>query len=167
VAIKIDTLEKVAKRLEKQKNYFFKDLALDIEVENTYEPNIGIKVLKNDIKVSINEDAIRNSIKNLLNTKPGQRFLFPKFGINFEQFLFQPITDFNALLLKETVVDAVEKFEPRVEIAKCDVIPDKDLNRYDVTLILRIIEFERNIALNTLLDLTEQRFIFSPNTLSQ
>ena len=81
MAIKIANLEQIADQF-KQKQFAFKDLHLDFEKSGEYNTTLQRKIEGNDIKVDFDENAIRNSLKNLFNTRPGQRFLFPLYGLD-------------------------------------------------------------------------------------
>ena len=79
MAIKIKSLETIANTYTEQQ-FIYSDLALDLAIDQKVTP--GYKpgtVPKNDIKASKDYNAIRNSLTNLFNTLPGQRFLFPDY----------------------------------------------------------------------------------------
>lgn len=159
--IKLKNLEKLAKQAEERNNYIFQDLQLDIKIASKYDPNLQIRVFQNDLAVSLDEKAIRNSLQNLFGTKPGQRFLFPRYGLNFDQFLFDPVTDLNGEILGETIVRAIETFEQRVEVVRCFVTPKPDENLYDVSLVIFLAALQNEITINSILDLDERQFLFS------
>lgn len=93
---------------------------------------------KKDVALLTNERAVSESIKNLIGTKPGQRIMNPEFGINVEQFLFQPIDDLSALEIRQEIEYGLEQFEPRLETFKVEVIPVEDENMYIVNLSFTI-----------------------------
>ena len=159
MAIKIANLEKISQRLVK-KDYLFKDLHLDFTAAGNFDSALQRKITGNDIKVSYDESAIRNSLKNLFNTKPGQRFLFPRYGLDLNQFLFEAITADNAKIIGEAIVTAIEKYEPRVRVASVDIIPMYDDNQYDITLIISMPAFNTTASINSILDTKTQTFIF-------
>ena len=80
MAIKIKSLEKVAAEINP--NFFYKDLSLDISQTKIIQPGFKDSVPGTDIQASFDTKAIINSLTNLFNTLPGQRFLFPEYGLD-------------------------------------------------------------------------------------
>lgn len=158
MAIKLPTLSVLAREL-KEKTHTFKDLYLDFEKSFVYNTVLGRRVEGNDVRVSLDDDAIKNSLRNLFNTKPGQRFLFPRYGMDLNQFLFEPISTFNAQILGEKIVTTIENFEPRVTVIECNVTPLFDNNQYDILLTLGLPLLQSSTSLNTTLDIKAQSFI--------
>lgn len=159
MAIKIAKLEQISNIVQDLK-YVFQDLHLDFQKKEEYSPLLLSKIEGNDIAVDHNEDCIRNSILNLFNTRPGQRFLFPRYGLSLHQYLFEAITNENAELIGEAVVRAVTQFEPRAVVKQCRVLPKFDLNEYLITLILHIPLFNTTTSINSSLDIKSQSFTF-------
>lgn len=155
----IKNLDKIAKQYE-LKDYIFQDITLDLTKSFEYDTVRNKKINKNDIDVSYDELAIRNSIKNLFRTTPGQRFLFPKYGLDLTRHLFEAITPDNARELGEQIVATVKKFEPRVKVERCHVNPLYDENTYDITLILSIPIFSTNFTINSSLNIKTHKFDF-------
>jgi phage baseplate assembly protein W len=159
MAIKIANLEQIADQF-KQKNYAFKDLHLDFEKSTQYNFSFKQKIEGNDIAVDYDESAIRNSLRNLFNTRPGQRFLFPLYGLDLYQYLFETVSKENGQIIGERIVTSIENFEPRVRVQNCNVVAKPDDNQYDVTIIVQIPLFNTIQSINTTLDVKSQSFIF-------
>ena len=159
MAIKIANLEQIADQF-KQKQFAFKDLHLDLEKTSIYNPVLRTRIDGNDVNVDFDESAIRNSLKNLFNTRPGQRFLFPLYGLDLYQYLFETVSQENGQLIGERIVTSVENFEPRVRVQNCNVVAKPDDNEYEITLIVSIPIFNTVASINTILDTKNQTFIF-------
>lgn len=158
MAIKITNLEKIAEFTNKP--YIFQDLHLDFKKKGEYSPLLQKKIDGNDLYVDYDEDCIKNSLLNLFNTRPGQRFLFPRYGLPLYQFLFEAITSENAEVIGETIVRAINQFEPRVVVKQCKVIPKEDDNEYNIFLFLHVPMYSTTVSLNTNLDVKTQEFTF-------
>lgn len=158
MAIKIPNLEQISSRLEKK--YIFQDLHLDFKKSGEYSSLLQQKIVGNDIAVDYDEDCIRNSLLNLFNTRPGQRFLFPKYGLPLHQFLFEAITKENAELLGQAIVRSVNQFEPRAVVKQCKVTPNPEENEYKIILFLHIPLFNTSTSISSLLDTRRQTFTF-------
>jgi phage baseplate assembly protein W len=159
MAIKIANLEQIADQF-KRKDFVFKDLQLDFKKSGSFSAALQRKIEGNDIEVDYDERAIKNSLKNLFNTRPGQRFLFPLYGLDLYQYLFEAITEENGQLIGEKIVTSIENFEPRVRIQQCNVVAKPDDNEYEITIIVSIPVFNTTASINTILDAKTQTFVF-------
>jgi len=108
--------------VKSEQNYTFVDLHLDLKEDTILSPGSNRPVKQRDIKVDYDESAIKNSIINILNTIPGERFLIPEFGANLKKYLFLPVTKTTAEAIGNTILDAIEKWEPRVTIENIWVV---------------------------------------------
>ena len=159
MAIKISNLSKISKELE-LKPFYFSDLHLDIESNGGYSRVLEKHIEGNDITMDYDESAIKNSLKNLFNTKPGQRFLFPEYGLDLNMYLFERVSADLGQLIGERITNAVKKFEPRVKVLQCVVIPVPDEYLYDITLMIGIPAFNSIASININLDIRSKSFIF-------
>ena len=76
--------------------------------------------------------AIRQSLFNILNTSPGKRVLNPEFGCNIRRFLFEPFDEATASKLGQSIKNSFERFEPRINITKVNVIIDERDGLFEV-----------------------------------
>ena len=160
MAIKLTSLEQIAQQYTSNKPSVYTDLHLDFATSDIYNTSLGYAIKGNDLKVSYDENAIKNSLKNLFNTKPGQRFLFPLYGLDLNQFLFEAITPINAQLIGEKIVSSIDKFETRVSVVNVNVVSDPENNMYDITIVVQIPIFNTVTTLNTTLDAKTQTFVY-------
>lgn len=94
-----------------------------------------------DVVTNTLESSIRESILNILNTATSERLFNRGFGSDLKYFLFEILSDLNAALLKERVIIAINRQEPRVSVSnKTLIIANDDENRYDIFLTLRLVE---------------------------
>ena len=121
-------------------NYTYTDLFLDIE-----EEPIGISGnfldapgSGRDIKVAYDLNAIRNSIGNLFNTIPGERFLLPEYGSDLRRYLFESVSEMQGNLIAREIYSSLNRWEPRVDVVGVDVTGIRDINEYEIILSVRI-----------------------------
>lgn len=107
----------------------FKDISI------TFDKNF----VTDDLMVTKNFNAIKQSVKNLITTVPGERFFNPKIGSRITGLLFEPLDFINANLVKSEIEYTIKAFEPRVRLIDVIVDQNMDDNGYDVE-----IEFEVN-----------------------
>jgi phage baseplate assembly protein W len=85
------------------------------------------------------DDAIRQAILMLLCTRPGERLMRPAYGSMLHRLLFAPIDHTTAGLAIHYVRQAIERWEPRVEVLDVDAEPDPDRpNRLNIQLRYRV-----------------------------
>jgi phage baseplate assembly protein W len=159
VAIKIANLEEISEQY-KQQAYYYKDLHLDFMKDGTFSSVLVKKTDGNDVKVDYDEVAIRNSLINLFNTKPGQRFLFPLYGLDLSSYVFEAVNDVNGQIIGEKVVRCIKNFEPRVTLKRCNIIALPDDNQYEITIILEIPILNTSTNINMVLDTKTQTFLY-------
>lgn len=144
----------------KEKEYIFKDLFLDLEKEYVMDMSSMTRIDGNDLRASFDESAIKNSLRNLFNTKPGQRFLFPEYGLDLNNFLFEAVSDTNAEIIGDTIVRGVETYEPRVKVQQCRIKPKPEEHEYDITIVFSIPALNVQSSISSVMNLDQQRFIF-------
>lgn len=117
----------------------FRDLHVDLVEEVAPKSKTlhgtGTKI---DLKTSVDEGAVMNSLKNLFNTIPGQKLLDPTYGLNLSEWLFNPASETVARSIGETIQSGVERYEPRVNIDHIDIIVNMEQNQYEIELIMTI-----------------------------
>lgn len=159
MAIKIANLEQISEQY-KQQAYYYKDLHLDFTKDGEFSTVLNKKIEGNDIKVDYDELAIRNSLINLFNTKPGQRFLFPLYGLDLSSHVFEAVDDVNGQVIGEKIVRCIKTFEPRVTLKQCRIIAQPDDNQYEITIIVEIPILNTSTNINIVLDTKTQTFLY-------
>ena len=74
-------------------------------------------------------DAVKNNIRNLVQTNKGERFMQPSLGIELRKYLFEQFTDESRISIENDITDALNFWLPFVEIKKLIVAMDEE---YDV-----------------------------------
>ena len=102
--------------------------------------SIGMKSNPNteDFSMVKNENAIKQSIRNLVLTGFGERPFQPTKGSRLRQMLFEPFDIFMAEELKEEIMNVCQRFEPRVVVNEVRLRAD-DTNNLEVELDYTII----------------------------
>ena len=158
MAIKINVLENISKQYT-EKQYIYKDLFLDIGKQNIFKPGFNNALPGADLKASFDDRAIANSLTNLFNTLPGQRFLYPDYGLNLNQYLFQPVTQNIGQAIGEKMLSTINAYEPRVSVQNINVVADPDNYQYLITLSLLIPSLNKLTNFNSVLNTKAQSFI--------
>jgi phage baseplate assembly protein W len=120
-------------------NYLYRDFLFDLEELDAGNPNNPYRSKQAiDVAASFDEGAIKNSVKNIFNTSPGEKLLTPEFGLALKRYLFAPLTQDTAESIGEDIIKGIERYEPRVRIDRCDVVVNYDDNEYAIVLTLTI-----------------------------
>jgi phage baseplate assembly protein W len=72
-------------------------------------------------------EAVKNNIRNLLQTEEGERFFQPNLGIGLRRLLFEHITNENLIGVQDTILDKMEFWLPFVEIRDIQVLTSDEL----------------------------------------
>lgn len=85
-------------------------------------------------------ESIKQSIHNILDTKPTQRLFNPEFGAQISDLLFEVMDEITEIRIKSFIIDAINRWEPRVtmDFANSTVTAIYEENKYDVTLSFKI-----------------------------
>ena len=98
--------------------------------------NIGFKPhpVTEDLMVVKDAADIKQSIKNLLLTRKGERLFNSDIGTNLTDLLFE-VADFaTASLIRDEIIVVLSNYERRISILKLDVDVNFDDNGYDTQL---------------------------------
>lgn len=83
--------------------------------------------------------AVRQAILLLISTIPGERVKRPEYGCHLHRLVFEPNDDTTAGLAIHYVRQAIERWEPRVQILDLDAGPHPDHpNVLEITLEFRV-----------------------------
>ena len=92
-----------------------------------------------DITVLKNENAIKRSVRNIVNTIPRERFFNPTLGSDVRSSLFNFVDYGTASVIQKQIQIAIENFEPRVDNLQVNVFPRPDSNEFEVNVLFDII----------------------------
>jgi Bacteriophage baseplate protein W len=95
-------------------------------------PRVGIEMVAED-------ESVRQAILLLISTVPGERVMRPSYGCLLHRLIFSPNDDTTAGLAIHYVRQALERWEPRIDILRIDAQRnDDDPARLDVSLQYRV-----------------------------
>tara|TARA_R100001509_G_scaffold58725_1_gene32402 strand:- start:43 stop:447 length:405 start_codon:yes stop_codon:yes gene_type:complete len=92
-----------------------------------------------DLTVLRNENAIKRSVRNIVQTIPTERFFNSILGSDVRDLLFDNFVDFGtASAIEDQIKISIENFEPRVDNLQVNVEPRPDQNEFEVNVIFDI-----------------------------
>lgn len=117
----------------------FTELTNQEEIYSDFLVNMNPHPVSGALLRFINDKAVTRSIRNLIQTNPGERLYQPDIGSGIRSLLFEPMSQFTANALRKMIEDTIRKYEERAQILAVEVIPEEDKNRYVVTVVYMLI----------------------------
>ena len=126
----------------KRSTRIYKDLDLDF----------GRNIVTNDVNKLTDVEAVKRSVRNLINTNHFERPFHPEIGGNVRALLFENITPLTALNLQRKIEEVLNNFEPRAKITQILADPDIDRNGYRLEIKFYVIGIQNPITVETFLE---------------
>ena len=126
----------------KRATRIYKDLDLDF----------GRNTVTNDVNKLTDVEAVKRSVRNLINTNHFERPFHPEIGGNVRALLFEPMTPLTALNLQRKIEEVLSNFEPRAKITQILADPDIDRNGYRLEIKFYVIGIQNPITVETFLE---------------
>ena len=125
----------------KRSNRTFKDLDLDF----TRNP------VTNDITKIEDVDAVKRSVRNLVQTNFYERPFHPEIGCGVRELLFEPFTPITGIFLKRKIEEVITNFEPRAVLNDISIEQDDDRNRLEVRIYFYVRGMPEPVVVTTFL----------------
>ena len=107
----------------------FKDISL------SFEPH----PVTGDLTVIKDANAIKRSVRNLVQTIPRERFFNPNLGTDIRGSLFDFVDFGTASVIQQQIQTTIENYEPRVDNLEIEVLPRPDSNEFEVNIFFDIV----------------------------
>jgi phage baseplate assembly protein W len=114
--------------------------------------SFGRNVVTNDVNKLTDVEAVKRSVRNLINTSHFERPFHPEIGSNVRAMLFEPMTPLTALNLQRKVQEVLINFEPRIKLVQIVSNPNIDSNSYDLRIYFYVIGSNDLIEVQTFLE---------------
>ena len=126
----------------KRANRIYKDLDLDF----------GRNPVTNDVNKLTDVEAVKRSVRNLINTNHYERPFHPEIGSDVRAMLFEPMTPLTALNLQRKVAEVLNNFEPRINLQQILASPDLDRNSYALKIMFYVVGSNQPVEVETFLE---------------
>jgi phage baseplate assembly protein W len=91
-----------------------------------------------DIALASDAEDIRQAIRIILGTSPGERVMRPDFGAGLHALAFEPINTTTMALAKHHVEQALIRWEPRIDSIDVTVSEEARLGRLMIDIAYRV-----------------------------
>ena len=125
----------------KRANRIYKDLDLDF----------GRNVVTDDVNKLTDVEAVKRSVRNLINTNHYERPFHPEIGSDVRALLFENMTPLTALNLERKVQEVLQNFEPRAKISSVIAEPIEDRNAYHLQISFYVVGIQTPVVVETFL----------------
>jgi phage baseplate assembly protein W len=105
----------------------------------------------NDIVKIEDVDAIKRSVKNLVQTNFYERPFHPELGCGVRDLLFENFTPITGIFLKRKIEEVLVNYEPRISLSQIAVDDDQDNNRLVIDIYFYVIGVPDPIQVTTFL----------------
>jgi phage baseplate assembly protein W len=105
-----------------------------------------------DLAMVTNNDAVSQSLENLILTFLRERPYDYTIGSSIQFRAFENSSDIEAELIKTAVLDCATRNEPRVSIQQVDVVLDSNRNMYSVSIYYYVINTKELQTLNVIIE---------------
>lgn len=120
----------------------------DLDLNFTAHP------VNKDVSIKYDEQAIKQSVKNLILTKNFERPFHSEIGSQVRGLLFEPVTEMSVAIIKRSIVDVIRNYEPRVLLVDVFVSVRPDENYVDIRIVFKIVNTATPIELTLTLERT-------------
>ena len=74
-----------------------------------------------DVPIKRDVQAIKQSVRNILLTRRGEKFFDPDFGGSLTEFLFEPFDIVVEAEMKQRIITTLRNYEPRVKVLSINI----------------------------------------------
>jgi phage baseplate assembly protein W len=114
--------------------------------------DFGANPITGDISKKIGEDSIARSIRNLIFLNFYEKPFQPSVGSNAIKLLFENINVMTANLLRDSIIQVIQNYEPRASLIEVNVTSKPDENAYQAKIIFRPINKKEPYTMSVLLE---------------
>ena len=86
----------------------------------------------NDIRKVTDVQAVKRSIRNLVQLNQYEKPFRPEIAGGIREMLFEPMSSLVAVIIARKIEDVIINFEPRARLVGVRAFPDLDRNAYEI-----------------------------------
>ena len=126
----------------KRSSRIYKDLNLG------FQQNTATK----DIQKLTDVEAVKRSVRNLINTNHYEKPFHPEIGSNLRAMLFENITPQMTHALSKQIDLLIRNFEPRARLVQINVQPFIERNGYRASISFFVVNTPERVEIETFLE---------------
>ena len=126
----------------KRSSRIYKDLNLDFQ-KNT---------ATSDIQKLTDVEAVKRSVRNLINTNHYEKPFHPEIGSNLRAMLFENITPQITHVISKQIELLIKNYEPRCRLVQVNTQPMFDNNGYACQISFYVVNYPEPVTVETFLE---------------
>jgi len=111
----------------------------EFQIFKDFNINFKPHPVTEDLMVVKDSADIKQSIKNLLLTRKGERLFQSQIGTSLTDLLFEPVDYGTASIIRDEILVVLSNYERRIEVRQLDVDINVDDNGYDINLVYEVV----------------------------
>ena len=120
----------------------YQDLNLDFQINSATK----------DIQKITDIEAVKRSVRNLINLNHYEKPFHPEIGSNLRAMLFENMTPQISHLITKQIELLIANYEPRALLAFVRTTPILDKNSYAVTINFQVVNHPEPVVMETFLE---------------
>jgi phage baseplate assembly protein W len=117
-----------------------------------FHKDLTVNPFSNDLALKTDEEAVKESLKNIILMDKGEKLFQPSFGGNIRAMLFELNSPATIKLIQEQIKSTINNYEPRVELIDVEVYSLIDDNRVVIKIIYALRNREEPLQVEFILE---------------
>jgi phage baseplate assembly protein W len=118
---------------------------VDLDLDFTRHP------ITNDVVKITDVEAVKRSVKNLINTQFYERPFHPELGCGVRDMLFENYTPMTGIFMRRKIEEVLSNYEPRASLSSIQVNEQMDRNAIDVVVNFYVLNLPNPVSVTTTL----------------
>ena len=118
---------------------------VDLDLDFTRHP------VTNDVVKIEDVDAVKRSVRNLVNTQFYERPFHPELGCGVRDLLFENYTPMTGIFMRRKIEEVLSNYEPRARLTSIEVNEQPDRNGIDVVVNFYVLNLPNPVSVTTTL----------------
>lgn len=106
----------------------------------------------NDLALKVDEEAVKESLKNIILIDKGEKLFQPSFGGNIRAMLFELNSPVTIKLIQEQIKTTINNYEPRAQLIDVEVYSLIDDNKVAIKIIYSLRNREEPLQVEFILE---------------
>ena len=118
---------------------------VDLDLDFTRHP------VTNDVVKITDVEAVKRSVRNLINTQFYERPFHPELGCGVRDMLFENYTPMTGIFMRRKIEEVLRNYEPRASLTSIQVNEQMDRNAIDVVVNFYVLNLPNPVSVTTTL----------------
>ncbi len=118
---------------------------VDLDLDFTRHP------VTNDVVKITDVEAVKRSVKNLINTQFYERPFHPELGCGVRDMLFENYTPMTGIFMRRKIEEVLSNYEPRASLTSIQVNEQMDRNAIDIVVNFYVLNLPNPVSVTTTL----------------